>query len=107
MALGRPILATITTPVTRGAGFAIDHRDDGAFMNALDQLNGRLVDHRIEDRIVAGRRLGSCWTPAACICCTNSSPPVPFFCRTAAAGTPWPGVSTTRHRFHGAAHAER
>jgi hypothetical protein len=43
--------------LARGAGVAVGHGDHGAFVNALDQVDGGLVDERIEDRIVAGRRV--------------------------------------------------
>ena len=41
--------------LARGAGIAVGHGDDGAFVDALDQLDRGLVDERVEDRIVAGR----------------------------------------------------
>jgi len=43
--------------LARGAGVAVGHGDHGAFVDALDQMDGGLVHQRIEDRIVAGRRV--------------------------------------------------
>jgi hypothetical protein len=43
----------MTTP----AGIAIGHGDHGAFVDALDQVDGRLVHQRIEDRIIARCRV--------------------------------------------------
>ena len=43
--------------LARCAGIAVGHGDHGAFVDALDQLDRGLVDERVEDRIVAGRRI--------------------------------------------------
>ena len=40
--------------LARSARIAVRHRDHGALVDALDQLDGGLVHQRVEDRIVAG-----------------------------------------------------
>ena len=39
------------------AGVTIGHGDHGPFLDALDQMDRRFIDQRIEDRIIAGRRI--------------------------------------------------
>jgi hypothetical protein len=43
--------------LARGPGIAVGHGDHGAFVNPLDQLDAGFVHHRVEDRVVAGRRV--------------------------------------------------
>jgi hypothetical protein len=45
------------TGLARRPGIAVGHGDHGAFVDALDQVDAGLVHQRIEDRIVAGRRV--------------------------------------------------
>ena len=42
--------------LTRRPRIAVRHRDHGALVDALDQLDGGLVHQRVEDRIVASRQ---------------------------------------------------
>ena len=43
--------------LARRARIAVGHGDHGAFVDALDQVDGGLVHQCVEDRIVAGRRV--------------------------------------------------